>query len=286
MQDILGRAYKLSKKPPLKKKHGDAQVVAMFNQKGGVGKTTSTISLASAFASFGRKVLVVDLDPQGALSTGFGINAFALDSTIYTLFCNINVDKEELLKMTKETIVKTEFNNIDIIPADIDLCSADLRLVNELSRETVLKRILEPLKADYDIILLDCLPSLGLLAINGLVASDGILVPVTAEYLGLRATLLLVDSVSGIKNTLNPSLDIYGIFATLVDTRTRHTMEGLKQLEDAWKEKFFHTIITRTVKLPDSTLAAQPINIFDPKSRPSIQYQNLAIELIDAKIIK
>jgi chromosome partitioning protein len=276
--DILGRDYSLLKKIPKLTSHGNGRIIAMCNQKGGVGKTTSTLSIAAALAEVGRKVLIIDFDPQGAASVGLGINSLELEDTIYTLLIEPNASAEK-------TIHHTAVPNLDIIPANIDLSAAEIQLVTEVARESILKNLLEPLRAQYDVILIDCQPSLGLLTINALTASDGVLIPLATEYFALRGVALLIDTIHKVKSRLNPKVEIDGIFATLADSRTHHAKDVLESIVNAWGEKLLHTTISRAVALPDSTVAAQPLTVFAPKSKPANQYRNLVNELISRKVI-
>ena len=207
--------------------HGPARVIAMCNQKGGVGKTTTTINLGAALAEYGRRVLIVDFDPQGAASVGLGINALDMEQTIYTLLMNPKAD-------VRATVCHTATENLDIIPANIDLSAAEVQLVNEVARESALARVLRHVEADYDVILIDCQPSLGLLAVNALTAAHGVIVPVEAEFFALRGVALLVETIETVRDRINPRLKIDGIVATMVDSRTLHSREVLQRLQEAF----------------------------------------------------
>jgi len=198
--------------------HGPARIIAMCNQKGGVGKTTSTINLGAALAEYGRKVLLVDFDPQGALSVGIGINPHELDQTVY----NVLMDRETSLR---DVIRPTAIPDLDLLPANIDLSAAEVQLVGEVARETVLSRALRPITDDYDIVLIDCQPSLGLLTINALTASHGVVIPLECEFFALRGVALLVETIEKVKDRLNPGLEVDGILATMYDPRTLHSRE-------------------------------------------------------------
>ena len=184
--------------------HGPARVIAMCNQKGGVGKTTTTINLGAALAEYGRRVLIVDFDPQGAASVGLGINTLDMDQTIYTLLMNPRAD-------VHATICQTATENLDILPANIDLSAAEVQLVNEVARESALARVLRHVEAEYDVILIDCQPSLGLLAVNALTAAHGVIVPVEAEFFALRGVALLVETIETVRDRINPRLKIDGL---------------------------------------------------------------------------
>ena len=253
--------------------HGPARVISMCNQKGGVGKTTTTINLGAALAELGRKVLIVDFDPQGAASAGLGINAHELDSTIYDLLV---ANRPDIRTVVHETTVE----GLDIVPANIDLSAAEVQLVNEVAREQALKRVLRPVLDEYDLILVDCQPSLGLLTINALTASHGVIIPLETEFFALRGVALLVETVERVKDRLNGSLEIDGILATMVDSRTLHSREVLERLEQAFGEQPFDTRIRRTIKFPDATVASEPITSYAPFHPGAEAYRRLAREVI------
>ena len=253
--------------------HGPARVISMCNQTGGVGKTTTTINLGAALAELGRKVLIVDFDPQGAASAGLGINAHELDSTIYDLLV---ANRPDIRTVVHETTVE----GLDIVPANIDLSAAEVQLVNEVAREQALKRVLRPVLDEYDLILVDCQPSLGLLTINALTASHGVIIPLETEFFALRGVALLVETVERVKDRLNGSLEIDGILATMVDSRTLHSREVLERLEQAFGEQLFDTRIRRTIKFPDATVASEPITSYAPFHPGAEAYRRLAREVI------
>ncbi|MDO5619461.1 ParA family protein [Kocuria sp.] len=253
--------------------HGPARIIAMVNQKGGVGKTTSTINLGAALAECGRKVLMVDFDPQGALSAGFGVNPHELDQTIYNVMMERGVDPWDV-------ILETEVENIDLMPANIDLSAAEVQLVSEVAREQVLASALRKVEEHYDVILIDCQPSLGLLTVNALTASHGVVIPLICEFFALRAVALLVDSIEKVQDRLNPKLVIDGVLATMFDSRTLHSREVLDRIVEAFGDKVFDTVIKRTVKFPDATVAAEPILSFATNHAGAEAYRQLARELI------
>lgn len=253
--------------------HGPARVIAMCNQKGGVGKTTTTINLAAALAEYGRKVLIVDFDPQGAASAGLGINANELDDTVYTLLMDSKAD-------IREIIVPTLVPGLDVVPANIDLSAAEVQLVGEVAREQALVRALRPIMDEYDVIFIDCQPSLGLLTVNALTAAHGVLIPLGAEFFALRGVALLVDTIDKVTDRLNPKLRIDGILATMVDMRTLHSREVIDRVREAFGEKLFQTTISRTVKFPDATVAAEPITTYAPTHAGAEAYRRLARELV------
>jgi chromosome partitioning protein len=253
--------------------HGPARIIAMCNQKGGVGKTTTTINLGAALAEYGRKVLLVDFDPQGALSVGLGINAHELEITIYQLLMNRDVDIHTVIQ-------RTGVPGLDLLPANIDLSAAEVQLVGEVAREMVLARVLRPVLDEYDVIMVDCQPSLGLLAVNALTAAHGVLIPLECEFFALRGVALLVETIEKVQDRLNPRLEIDGILATMYDSRTLHSREVVARVVEAFGDNVFHTVISRTVKFPDATVAAEPITTYAATHPGAEAYRSLARELI------
>ena len=252
--------------------HGPARIIAMCNQKGGVGKTTTAINLASALAGYGRKVLLVDFDPQGALSAGLGVVAHDI-KTIYDLM----VEKD--LKV-QDVILPTSVKNLDVIPANIDLSAAEVQLVNEVAREQILARVLRPVTDNYDVIIIDCQPSLGLLTVNALTAAHGVLIPLNCEFFALRGVALLIETIEKVRDRLNPAIKLDGILATMYDPRTLHAREVVERLYEAFGDQVFDTIVHRTVKFPDATIAAVPITEFAPTSDAAEYYRTVARELV------
>ena len=253
--------------------HGPARVVAMVNQKGGVGKTTTTINLGAALVEYGLKVLLVDFDPQGALSVGLGINPLQLELTVYNLLMERNVTAEDVL-------IKTGVDGLDLLPSNIDLSAAEVQLVTEVAREQVLGRVIKPLLPHYDVCLIDCQPSLGLLTINALTCAHGVMVPLECEFFALRGVALLMDTISKVQERLNDKLEIEGLLATMYDARTLHGREVLARVVEAFGDKVFHTVINRTVRFPDATVAGEPITTFDPSSLGANAYRELAREVL------
>ncbi|PLS27203.1 ParA family protein [Bifidobacterium parmae] len=270
--DMLGREYETFPAPGPLQQHGPARVIAMCNQKGGVGKTTSSISIAGALSQYGRRCLIVDFDPQGAATVGLGINANTVEKTIYNALFDFRMDVHEVVH-------HTAFENLDIIPANIDLSAAEVQLVTEVGREQILAQVLKPLRAEYDVIIIDCQPSLGLLTVNALTAADGVIIPVEAEFFALRGVALLMQSIEKVQNRINPSLKVYGVLITMF-TRTLHCEEVMQRIYEAFQDKVFHTVISRSIKLPDSTVAAAPITIFAPQHKTSKEYREVARELV------
>jgi chromosome partitioning protein len=254
--------------------HGPARIAAVCNQKGGVGKTTTTINLGAALAENGRRVLLVDFDPQGALSVGLGIQPHELDATVYNLLMERSVSAHDV-------IIKTRVEGMDLMPSNIDLSGAEVQLVHEVGREFVLGRVLQPVLPDYDIILIDCQPSLGLLTVNALACADGVLVPLECEYFALRGVALLMETIDKVSARLSPKLAIDGLLATMYDSRTLHTREVLAGVVEGFGERVFHTVISRTVRFPDATVAGEPITMFDPACNGAGAYRELAKEVLD-----
>ncbi|MFY9189827.1 MAG: ParA family protein [Lawsonella sp.] len=260
--------------PAPKTKHGPAKVIAMCNQKGGVGKTTSSINLGAGLAELGRRVLIVDLDPQGALSAGFGIQSYDLDNTIYNLLIETDVDVDDV-------IVRTRTDNLDVIPANIDLSAAEIQLVSEVGREQALYRAIYPVMDRYDYILIDCQPSLGLLTVNALATSDAVIIPMECEFFSMRGLALLTDTVEKVKSRLNPRLELAGILVTLFDGRTLHAQDVMQRLMEAFGDTVFETVITRTVRFPETSVAGEPILSWAPDSPGAQQYRQLACEVVE-----
>ena len=275
--DLLGRDYETFPAPEPLEHHGPARVIAMCNQKGGVGKTTSSINIAGALSQYGRRCLIVDFDPQGAATVGLGINANTVENTIYTALFDPDVDPHDVVQ-------HTNFENLDVIPANIDLSAAEVQLVTEVGREQVLASVLRPLKDEYDVIIIDCQPSLGLLTVNALTAADGVIIPVAAEFFALRGVALLMQSIKKVQSRINPSLEVYGVLVTMF-TKTLHCEEVMQRIYEAFQEKVFHTVISRSIKLPDSTVAAAPIMFYSPGHKTSKEYREVARELVAEGIV-
>ncbi|MFL6129190.1 MAG: ParA family protein [Mycobacteriales bacterium] len=253
--------------------HGPARIVALCNQKGGVGKTTSTINLGAALTEYGRRVLLVDFDPQGALSVGLGVQPHQLDRTIYDVLMESSVTLDDVL-------LKTNVPGMDLVPSNIDLSAAEVQLVNEVAREQTLARALAPAVPDYDLVLIDCQPSLGLLTVNALTAADGVIIPLECEFFSLRGVALLIDTIEKVRERLNPRLHIEGILATMYDARTVHGREVFARVVEAFADTVYDTVITRTVRFPETTVAGEPITTWAPSSSGAMQYRALAKEVL------
>jgi len=256
-----GRPYPAFPDPEPILEHGPARIIAVCNQKGGVGKTTTTINLGAALAERGHRVLLVDFDPQGALSVGLGIQPHDIDSTVYNLLMERGITPQDVL-------YKTSVNGMDLLPSNIDLSGAEVQLVHEVGREYVLGGVLQPLVAEYDVVMIDCQPSLGLLTINALACANGVIIPLECEYFAMRGVALLMETIDG-------------LLATMYDSRTLHTREVLASIVNGFGDKVFHTVINRTVRFPDATVAGEPITSFDSGSMGANSYRELAKEVLE-----
>jgi chromosome partitioning protein len=271
---LTGRPPRAIPEPEPRTSHGPAKVVAMCNQKGGVGKTTSTINLGAALAEYGRRVLLVDMDPQGALSAGLGVAHYELEKTIHNVLVESRVSIDDVL-------MHSRFKNLDLVPSNIDLSAAEIQLVNEVGREQTLGRALHPVLDRYDYVLIDCQPSLGLLTVNGLACADGVVIPTECEFFSLRGLALLTDTVDKVRDRLNPKLEISGILITRYDPRTVNAREVMARVVERFGDLVFDTVITRTVRFPETSVAGEPITTWAPKSTGAIGYRALAREFID-----
>jgi chromosome partitioning protein len=269
-----GRPLPAFPTPKVLAEHGPARIVAICNQKGGVGKTTTTINLGAALAEQGRKMLLVDFDPQGALSVGLGIQPHDIDSTVYNLLMERDVK-------ARDVIFPTGIENLDLLPSNIDLSGAEVQLVSEVGREFVLGRALKSIVPEYDYIMIDCQPSLGLLTINALACANSVLIPLECEYFAMRGVALLMETIDKVQQRLNPDLAIDGLLGTMYDSRTLHTREVLGSVVNGFGDRVFHTVINRTVKFPDASVAGEPITSFDSSSMGANSYRELAKEVLE-----
>jgi chromosome partitioning protein len=249
------------------------RVLAVVNQKGGVGKTTSTINLGAALAGEGARVLLVDLDPQGALSVGLGFNPNNLETTVY----NLLLDKTTPFA---EVVIPTRVDGLDLVPSNIDLSAAEVVLVNEVAREQLLGRRLQEAVKEYNYILIDCPPSLGLLTINALTAAHAVVIPLECEYFALKGMALLMDTVTKVRERLNPHLEVLGILATMLEARTIHGREVLSRVNDAFGDKLFKTVIHKTIKFSEAPVVGEPILNYAPSSNGANEYRELAREVL------
>ena len=267
-----GRPYNGFPTPSKLDSHGPARIISLCNQKGGVGKTTTTINLAASLANYGRRVLAVDFDPQGALSAGLGVSTHDVP-TVYDLLLDPKRDAHEV-------ILPTKVEGLDVMPANIDLSAAEVHLVNEVAREMILARVLRQVSKEYDVIFVDCQPSLGLLTVNALTASHGVLIPLECEFFALRGVALLIETIDKVRDRLNPSIELDGVLATMYDPRTLHSREVLERVVDAFGDDVLETVIGRTIKFPDASVAGVPIIDFAPEHPAAQAYLRLARELV------
>ncbi|HVM21125.1 MAG TPA: ParA family protein [Egibacteraceae bacterium] len=250
-----------------------ARVLTVANQKGGVGKTTTAVSLAAALADIGARVLLVDLDPQGNASSGVGLRMQPGQATIY----DVLVGDTDLV----DAIEPTSVRNLFVVPATVDLAGAEIELVTAFSREQKLRRALEGVRGDFDVVLIDCPPSLGLLTVNALSAADGVIVPIQCEYYALEGLGALQHNADLIKANLNPQLEITGFVMTMMDGRTRLSQQVVDEVVSHFGDRVFQTRIPRSVRLAEAPSYGQPITVFDPGSRGAQSYRSLAMELIE-----
>jgi chromosome partitioning protein len=249
------------------------RVLAVVNQKGGVGKSTTAVNLAACLGDLGERVLLVDLDPQGNATSGFGLNRNQRDVCIY----------DSLLGETPiESIIEpTQVENVFVAPATIQLAGAEIELVSAMSREGRLRMILQPILSEFDFVIIDCPPSLGLLTINALTVSNGLLVPVQCEYYALEGLSKLLDSVRLVKTHLNPTLDIFGAVMTMYDSRTRLSQQVVDEVRDFFEDRVFETLIPRSVRIAEAPSHGMPVTVYDPSGRGSQAYRRLAKEVLE-----
>lgn len=259
-------------KSPVKHVVGQTKIIAIINQKGGVGKSTTAINLSAALGEMGKQVLLVDLDPQGNSSSGLGIEKSAVRNCVYDVLLN-DVPIEE-------AIIPDICEGLDVVPATINLAGAEVELVSEMARENRLKDAVELMRGRYDYIFIDCPPSLGLLTVNALVAADKLLIPIQCEFYALEGVTKLLESMKRVKTRLNPTLDIFGVLLTMYDNRTTLSKQVVDEVRGYFGKVVFNTLIPRTVKLSEAPSFGQPITQYDPKGKGSISYIELAKEVI------
>lgn len=248
------------------------KIIALANQKGGVGKTTTTINLAASLATLKMKVLIVDADPQANASSGLGVDVRKHGTGIYQCLLD-NID-------ASTAICKTEIKNLDIIPSHIDLVGAEIEMVNMVDRDMVLRKVLTPLKSSYDYILIDCSPSLGLITVNSLTAADSVIIPVQCEYFALEGISKLLNTIKIIKSKLNPELAIEGFLLTMFDSRLRLANQVYQEVKRHFETMVFDTVIQRNVKLSEAPSYGKPVLLYDAESKGTQNHMDLAKELI------
>lgn len=248
------------------------KTIAVANQKGGVGKTTTTINLSACLAEKGKKVLVIDTDPQGNTTSGFGIDKNDLENTIYELIlgeCSIS-----------DCIIKKVMNNISVIPSNVNLAAAEIELIGIDKKEYILKNEVDYVKDEYDFIIIDCPPSLNMLTINAMTTADSVLVPIQCEYYALEGLSQLIHTINLVKERLNPKLDMEGTVFTMYDSRTNLSMQVVENVKQNLNQKIYNTLIPRNIRLAEAPSHGMPINVYDAKSAGAEAYMNLADEVI------
>lgn len=250
-----------------------SKVIAVFNQKGGVGKTTTNVNLSASVAKMGKKVLVLDLDPQGNSTSGYGIEKNEVENTIYEVL--INNDSIE------NAIIKTEFENIDIVASATELAGAEIEFTTVEEREYILKKAIDKVRDKYDYIFIDCPPSLGMLTINCLTAVDSVLIPIQCEYYALEGVSQLMETISLIKRSLNPNLEIQGVVLSMFDGRANLSIQVVEEVKKYFKGRVYTTLIPRNVRLAEAPSHGKPVIYYDSRCKGAVAYLELAEEFID-----
>lgn len=249
-----------------------AKVIAIANQKGGVGKTTTSVNLSACLGELGQRVLLIDIDPQGNATSGLGIDKGKIEKSIY----DVLVDDIPI----KDTVIGTEVDNLKVLPATIQLAGAEIELVASMSRETKLKKAIDKIKNEYDFVIIDCPPSLGLLTINSLTAANSILVPIQCEFYALEGLSQLLKTITLIQDNLNQDLVLEGVVLTMFDSRTNLSGQVVQEVKNHFQQKVFKTIIPRNVRLSEAPSFGRPVIKYDPKSKGAEVYYNLAKEVL------
>jgi chromosome partitioning protein len=275
--DVLGRKVKNFPEPPKITDTASARVISVVNQKGGVGKTTTAINLGAALAETGRRVLLIDFDSQASMTTGLGIKGAALREQYGSIWYLLNDSEAKL----EDFILKSTVPGLDFIRGHEDLAAAEAAFVSEIAKEHKLRKLLAPVLDRYDVVLIDCSPSLGTLTVNALTASNGVIIPMECEYFAVLGLSLVKKTIQKIQENTNPELKIYGILATMFEKKTGHSREVLELIDKEFPDEVFDTIISRTVRFSESTVAGQPVTVYASSSTGSAAYRRLARELID-----
>lgn len=257
---------------PRETKGNMGKIISICNQKGGTGKTTTSINLSASLAILGKKILLIDSDPQGNSTSGLGINKNTIEKSVYDVLLNhANL---------KDILVKTEINNLEVAPCNINLTGAEIELVGALSRETRLRRAIDEIKNEYDFIFIDSPPSLGLITLNSLVACDSIIIPIQCEFYALEGVSQLLKTINLIRDSLNQNLEIEGVLLTMADFRTNLTTEVISEIKNYFKNKVYRTIIPRNIKLSEAPSFGKPISIYDRTSIGAKRYEEFAREFL------
>ena len=249
------------------------RVIAIANQKGGVAKTTTAINLSACLVELGKRVLLIDLDPQGNATSGIGINKHKLAQCVYDVLIN-DVPLESVIQ-------KTDFKNLKVVPARIELAGAEIELVTQISRETKLKQALVNVRHQFDFIFIDCPPSLGLLTLNALTAASDVLIPIQCEYYALEGLTLLINTLDRVRRHLNPDLNVIGALLTMFDARTNLSIQVVDEVKKYFRDKVFQTIVPRNVRLGEAPSHGKPIVLYDGRSRGAEVYRDLAKEVLE-----